>query len=324
MSEWEISTTKSDLVSIGTHQLFVSVSGPIRHLSEGSGVTTKDPVVICFPGSGESSSSWPRVQEGVSKFARIVLYDRSGLGRSDEAPDLPGKKAVAAAKELYALLKVTQISGPYILVAHSYGAIIAREFLHLSSDDVAGMVLADGATERQPEYFHLPDPNIDAVLGNLNFAEITGLKAGAQLSRDEWKTRAIDIFQRFKAYASETAAFYEVCATLREKKQLRRKVLGSRPLSIVKCCSAADYEKIYEAGVRAGNGTPEQQQKFRQWLDGWDNYSKMMQKEVLQLSTCSRWVDLPDCGHNINLWRPDVLVRETQWVIQNMASKPSL
>jgi hypothetical protein len=279
--------------------------------------------VIIFPGSGESSSSWPRVQEAVSEFARILLYDRTGLGQSDDAPHVAANRAATAAEELRMLLEVIQVPGPYILVAHSYGAIPSREFLHLKNDNVAGMVLADSATERQPEYFSLPNPNFIAVLGDLNYSQVTGLKAGSQLSREEWRTRAIDISKGAKAYAAEEGAFYEVCETLGKKNQLNKKVLGSRPLSVISCQSFKDYEKVYEAGVKAGNGTPEQQQKIRQWLDRWDSCAKELHRELLQLSSLTRWVEV-DCGHNINLLRPDAIVQETRWVIQNMATKSSL
>ncbi|CRG86280.1 hypothetical protein PISL3812_03285 [Talaromyces islandicus] len=323
MSEWEMSPTKSGLVSIGTHRLHVSVSGPVRRHSPLDGLHTNDPVVIVFPGSGESSSSWPRVQEVVSKFARIVLYDRSGLGQSDDAPHTAINQAATAAKELRTLLEVTQISGPYVLLAHSYGGVVCREFLHLKNEDVAGMVLADSATERQPEYFSMPNPDLLAVLGDLSYSQVTGLKAGAQLSREEWKARAIDISQRAKGYAAEVAAFYEVCETLGKKNQLNKKILGSRPLSVISCQSFKDYEKIYEAGVKAGNGTPEQQQKFRQWLDHWDDWTKELHRDLLQLSSLTRWVEL-DCGHNINLLQPDALALETRWVLQNIVTKPLL
>lgn len=323
MSEWEISPTKSGLVSIGTHRLHVSVSGPVRHHSHLDGAGGDDPVVIIFPGSGESSSSWPRVQEAVSKFARIVLYDRTGLGHSDDAPHVVTNQAVTAAEELRRLLEVIQIPGPYILVAHSYGGIVCREFLHLKNEDVVGMVLADNATERQPEYFTLPDPDLIAVAGNLNYAEVTGLKSGAHLSHEEWKTRAIDISQRAKGYAAEVGAFYEVCETLGKKNQLTNKILGNRPLSVISCQSFKDYEKIYEAGVNAGNGTPKQQQNLREWLDRWDGCAKELHRDLLQLSSLTRWVEL-DCGHNINLLRPDALVQETRWVIRNVATKSTL
>lgn len=345
---WETSPSRSSLVSIGTHRLYVSVSGPLRQprnhslqdereipsITSGAGLDfpttkswTKNPVVIIFPGAGESFSSWPRVQEGLSLFARTLLYDRTGLGKSDRyahafanrsesgAKEEETGKAVAAAKELCKLLEVISISGPYVLVGHSYGAVVAREFLHLRPHEIAGMLLVEGSTERQPEYFPLPNPNITALLGTLKFSEVTGLKANAQLSRDEWKTRAIEISQSFEAVQAEAAAYEEVCRQLGKKQQFKNRILGHRPLSVIKCQSSQDYERIYEAGLDAGNGTDEQRNEFRYLLENWDNWSTELQREQMQLSSHARWVEVPHCGHNVNLIRPDVIVQEVKWVL---------
>ncbi|MGM9458102.1 alpha/beta fold hydrolase, partial [Lacticaseibacillus rhamnosus] len=95
----------------------------------------------------------------------MVLYDRSGLGRSEPCP--AASTAVSAARDLYSLLNATNQRRPLVLVAHSYGGIVAREYLHLYPDEVAGMVLVESSTERQCDYFRLPDPNINALLGDL-------------------------------------------------------------------------------------------------------------------------------------------------------------
>lgn len=332
-STWETSLSLSSLVSIGTHQLFVSVSGPPRHarlqttaLDTGTvagydNTWTNDPVVIVFPGAGESSSSWPRVQESVSRFARILVYDRTGLGKSKSLPRNGSKDAgskgpaIIAADELCSLLDVLHITGPYLLVAHSYGAIVAREFLHLRSNQIVAMVLADASTERQPDYFRLPDPNMNAIMGNLKFSVVTGLRANAQLSSDEWRTRAIEISQSASAIQDEVAGYEKVCAQLGEKNQFKKCVLGNRRLSVIKCQSFLDYEKMYEAGVEAGNGTREQRQAFRGLLDKWDTWSEELQREQLQLSSNARWIEVSRCGHNINLLRPDVIVQEIQWAL---------
>jgi len=334
---WETSSSLSSSVSIGAHRLFVSVSGPHRHprlqttVSENGPVAgwynttwTNDPIVLIFPGAGESSSSWPRVQESVSRFARILVYDRTGLGKSESRANTNNDNnnnanskgaAITAAEELCLLLDALRITGPYALVAHSYGAIVAREFLHLRSNQVACMVLADASTERQPEYFRLPDPNMNAVMGNLKFSAVTGLRANAQLSSDEWRTRAIEMSQSASAIQAEVAGYETACRQLGEKNQFRETVLEDRPLSVIKCQSFRDYEKMYEAGVLAGNGTAEQRQSFRDLLDKWDFWSGELQREQLQLSSNARWVEISGCGHNINILRPDVIVQEIQWVL---------
>lgn len=305
--DWE-STTKSSLVSIGTHSLFLSVSGPPRH--------GNSPLVIIFSGAGDTISSYVAVSRLLTPFARLLLYDRSGLGRSEDGPNR--STAVVAAEELSTLLKVTGISPPYILVAHSYGATVAREFLHFHDNAVAGMVFADGSTEWVCQYFRIPDPNIIAVMGDLNFAQVTGLRADSKLSREEWRARAAERPRCMAASMAEAAAFVEVCETLGEKRQCEKRVMGERPVSVVRGNWARDYWRIYEKGVEMGNGTAEERKGFKELLDGWDGIDEEMQREQLKLSSRSRYVHVPDCGHNIQLVRPDVIVKEVRWVLENL------
>lgn len=337
MSAWDTSPSHSGVVSIGRHQLFASVRGPIRPANG------HQPIVLIFAGAGESSSSWSRVQEGIAQFARVLVYDRSGLGRSEERPASTASSsesadadadsnaaagdattATVAAAELRLVLRKAGIAGgPYILVGHSYGGIVAREFLHLvltdADDDdeaVAGMVLAEGSTERQHRFFRIPDPNILGVMGDLKLSEVTRLKALAQMSRDEWRVRAIEMAQGARAVQAEAAAFVGVCQTLAEKDQCRNRVLQDRPLSVIKCRSSLDYERIYRAGIEAGYGTNEQRRAFRNLLDRWDSICDDLQREQLKLSSQSRLIEVPDCGHNVNLLRPDVIVQEVRWVVE--------
>jgi pimeloyl-ACP methyl ester carboxylesterase len=304
---WD-TTTKSALVSINTHSLFLSVSGPPRHLGQ--------PIVIILPGAGDTAASYPAVERLVAVFARILLYDRSGLGRSEDGPNLPS--ATLAAKELNAALKSAGIPPPFVLVGHSYGGIVAREYLHLYQQDVAGMVLAESSTERQCQYFRIPDPNIVAVMADLNFAQVTGLRVDSKISREEWRFRAAEMSRRLTTSQAEADGFVGVCQTLAEKKQYERQAMGSKPVSVIRCNSARDYWKIYEKGVDMGNGTEEERRAFRELLRTWDEIDKDLKEEQVRLSSNSHYIHIPDCGHNIQLIRPDVLAEEIRWVLQNL------
>ena len=317
--DW-VSEKDSSLISIGTHSLWVSITGPPRKLG--------DPLVIFIAGAGDVASSYTALSPLVSSFCRILLYDRSGLGRSEPSPPLDDSAfpqslkspAVIAAEELHSLLETMQLKPPFVLVAHSYGAIIAREYLHLHGDDVAGMVLADGSTERQCDYFRIPDPNINAVLGDLKVAQVTGLRADARLTRDEWRARAIDISRGAITAQAEANddTFRLVCRTLGEKHQFQNRVMRDRPVSVIRC-SIQDFERIYEAGIEAGNGTTEQREAFRATLDRWLLIDQEVKEEQLQLSSNTHLVHLPDCGHNVHLTRPDVVAEEIQWILDHLS-----
>ncbi|KAL4916740.1 Alpha/Beta hydrolase protein [Aspergillus aurantiobrunneus] len=293
------------LISIGSHSLSASISGP----SPSSG-----PLVVFCPGAADVASSYVAVERLLRPSAPVLLYDRSGLGRSQKSPLGSGSSAVKAAGELKLLLRALGVTAPVILVGHSYGGVVAREFLHLFPADVAGMVLCDAATERSSEFFTVPDMNILAVLGGLNFARVTGLRGDTVLDDDEWRIRAREISTGHEAAQAEASSFVEVCETLKTKEQFRDRALGDRPLSVIHANSARDYERIYEKGVEAGNGTVQQRREFRELLDRWEDIDRGLQEEQLLLSETTHYVRLEDCRHNVHLVRPEVIVQEVQWV----------
>jgi len=304
--DWCTVPEHSGQISIGTHSLHLAISGPPRRASE--------PLVVVSAGAGDITASWLPVSRLVSATSRVLLYDRSGLGRSERGPN----RAVAtvAARELHDALTAAALTPPYIFCAHSYGAIVAREFLHVWPDEIVGMVLAEAATERQCQFFRVPDPNIAAVMGGLNFARVTGLRHEARLTVDEWRERAMVMARGGEASLEEAGAYVEVCETLGEKGQMEKEVLGARPLSVIRCNSKRDYERIYEKGVEAGNGSEEQREAFRKLLDTWEEADRDLKEEQLRLSSNSRLVYLPDCGHNVQLVRPDVVADEIRWVVE--------
>jgi hypothetical protein len=89
-------------------------------------------------------------------------------------------------------------------------------------------------------------------------------------------------------------------------------------LSIIRSCGRGDYEAIYDTGVQAGNGSLEQRKAFKGLLEKWDVVDKELKEEQLKLSRNSRLVFLPDCGHNVQLLRPDVVASEIRWVMDSI------
>jgi pimeloyl-ACP methyl ester carboxylesterase len=115
----------------------IDLGGHWLHLYEkGSGAS-----VILESGISASSLNWRRVQNEVARFAHACSYDRSGLGWSDlcNQPCTPR----ALARQLHVLLQAAQVPAPYILVGHSFGALIVRAFATEFRNESAGLVLVD-------------------------------------------------------------------------------------------------------------------------------------------------------------------------------------
>jgi pimeloyl-ACP methyl ester carboxylesterase len=85
------------------------------------------------------------VQTQVSKITKTFSYDRSGLGLSEILDTVRTYDRVAT--ELDLLLAHEAIPPPYVLVAHSYGGGIAREYYKQFPKKVAGFVFVDCAND---------------------------------------------------------------------------------------------------------------------------------------------------------------------------------
>ena len=230
----------SGLISIGTHKLYVSTSGPIR--------MPGDPLLIVFPGANAACESWEPVSSLLQDFVRVLLYDRLGLGRSEHGPNKDTGPIAAA--ELSMLLKALDLTGPYVLLAHSYGGCVAREFLHLHAGDVVGMVLSETGTETKCQY---------------------------------------------------------------AEEQYQRHVLGDCPLSVIRGESAFtarredDDVSVSDEQRRARDGM----------LEAMSKADEHLKREQLRLSRNSKFRNVPNCGHNVHLTRPDVVAEEVRWVLSN-------
>ncbi|MGH3840963.1 MAG: alpha/beta fold hydrolase [Pseudonocardiaceae bacterium] len=96
---------------------------------------------------GTPGSEWLGVQQGLAHHTGVYVYDRAGLGWSDPAP-WP-RTYPRMADELHQLLTAAAIPPPYLLVGHSTGGIIVRQFAARHPEGLAGLVLIDSSHEDQ-------------------------------------------------------------------------------------------------------------------------------------------------------------------------------
>lgn len=124
------SSGQGRLVDIGGRHLYLDCQG------------TAAPTVVFVAGLGDSGeATWRTVWGQVARNARACVYDRAGLGRSDPNPKTATYQA--ATDDLHTLLRRGHIPGPYVLVGHSLGGLLARLYAHQHPADVAGVVLVD-------------------------------------------------------------------------------------------------------------------------------------------------------------------------------------
>jgi thioesterase domain-containing protein len=111
---------------------------------------TGSPTVILEAGYTASgiSTYGPVIVPALARRTRVCTYDRAGDGLSDARPaKVRPLTGATQARELHTLLTVIGVGPPYVLVGHSYGGMITREFAALYPRQVAGMVLLDASSE---------------------------------------------------------------------------------------------------------------------------------------------------------------------------------
>lgn len=113
-----------------------------------TGAAHDGPLVILEAGGGSLSPQWARVQEEVAEFTQVLSYDRAGMGWSEGVTKV-GLQPDAPTTDLYDLLAALDMSGPYVFVGHSYGAVFVRMHAHATPEEVLGVVLVDPAHEEQ-------------------------------------------------------------------------------------------------------------------------------------------------------------------------------
>ncbi len=152
------------------------------------------PTVILEAGLRSRSDFWSERSEetrgvtvlpGVSRFTRVCTYDRPGTTLGTEAfsrstPVPMPRTAADAVVELHALLRAARLHGPYVLVGHSTGGLIARLYASTYPRGVVGMVLVDALSE----FLQGPlSPAQIAAYDEINNGPLPGLEGYADLEQ---------------------------------------------------------------------------------------------------------------------------------------------
>jgi len=106
----------------------------------GSGPVT----VVVIAGLHADHTMWRLVLGSFARTTRTCISDRPGLGLSPDRSPHATVNAGGHARELGALLAAAHVTGPLVVIGHSYGGLVARAFVARYPTRVKGLVLVEG------------------------------------------------------------------------------------------------------------------------------------------------------------------------------------
>lgn len=120
------------------HCQFVPINGGVvRACVSGDGPAT----VVLAAGAGQASGTWTHVVPGLAKCARVITFDRPGLGESP--PGQSPRTPTRIARELRTVVETLDLSGPLVLVGHSMGGVHVLRYATLFPEDIAAVAILD-------------------------------------------------------------------------------------------------------------------------------------------------------------------------------------
>jgi pimeloyl-ACP methyl ester carboxylesterase len=241
------------------------------------------------------SFNWGLVQPEVAEFTQVCSYDHSGIGWSDDGPKDSCSLRVS---EVHTALKNAGINGPYVLVGHSLGGLVARVYAGQYPDEVAGMVFADHAFVVNPPSDTTgppppPAPTPSSPVGGVAF----GIESDPNFSKLSVRDRELHRW-----------------AMAQTRNQT---VLRSNIRLVPDCIAEADeLAKEHPFGDKPLVDVSTDQ--FRS-----SDYVKL-QKELLSLSQNSKEIIAKKSGHFVIIDRPDVVIDAIRQVVLSVRNNAKL
>jgi pimeloyl-ACP methyl ester carboxylesterase len=285
------------LVDIGGRRLHLHCTG------------TGSPAVIVENGSDGFSVDWALVQPEVEKFTRICTYDRAGHAWSEGGPVRWAVEQTI--DDLHLLLRKAGVRPPYVLVGASIGGIYTRAYQRRYPEEVVGLVLDDPTSDEGLGY---RVKGKDKLIYEMSAADMR--EAFKPLLRTGWHrkppTKVEEPFDRLpkdlqaarlwaaRKFVAEDDVYQALVSAeswrqefiaLRRERLRQENPLGSLPLIVL--------------------GRKQSDWKTRQ----------RHLAELKALSSAGNLIIAKNSGHEIHLYRPELVVKAIREVVTAARAK---
>lgn len=258
------------------------------------------PYVIFETGFGsDSEQTWSAIQQDLPESFTSCYYDRLGHGYSDQVPTTFTTDEKSQVQE--ALIKHIGGDNPVIIVAKSYGGVIARRTMARGNLNLAAVIFVDSAHEYQHEIMRGkfdPIPEYVKVFQYVNAAlGLTDIKNIFKQYDSLMEKRVDQYYSSFK--------WAHILSTYRNEKGLYTPLADyNYDFGNLKMVVLSHDSEVYADSPR-----------FSQLAEFWPS----MQKSIVALSNNSEHIIVKGASHNMTADRPDFLVAKISEIAAGVA-----
>ncbi|MGS2719801.1 alpha/beta fold hydrolase [Paraglaciecola aestuariivivens] len=257
----------------------------VRYLCQGQG----KPYVFFETGFGsDSEQSWNEIVQSLPSTFTACYYDRLGHGGSD---NVPTTFSTEQKSQLQAAL-IQHIAGdqPVILVAHSYGGIIARRTAANAKINLAALILLDSAHENQ---HGLLQGKLEPIAEYVKVWHYLDAVLGVSAIKNMFKTYTSATSKRLDQYYA-SLQYAQVLSTYRNEKGFYT------PLAQFNY----DFGDLRLLVLSHDSATYANNPRFFKVTNQWQK----MQTSIAKLSSNSEHIIVKGATHNIPADAPEVVI----------------
>lgn len=284
------------LIDVGGYRLHANIQGK------------GDFTVVFDSGVDGIATHWEKVQPEIARHAVTISYDRAGLGWSETGRQPRSFKIMA--EELKLLLEAANVPAPYVLVGHSFGGVVARQFANAYPEQVAGIILVDSAHEEQfikrfPVEVREMAPKMIKSMKPMIWAFASGVPA--LLLNKMPLTPGL----------SKAAAEAERVVRLMSGKHMRT-VLNEMDAIVHRPPQPLDTLRDVPLMVLSHGVAQPAPNMSDEVNAAYEEVWQQMQRELAQISTNSQHVIVEGSGHDIQIERPQAVIDAVEQVMTSI------
>lgn len=272
-----------------------------RHLWVRGPADHDGPLIVVVACLGGSVLGWASITERLTPHAQVLLYDRSGLGWSD-ATRRWATSIDDMVDELAAVLAASEPPGPYLLVGHSIGGIVARQYAARCPGQVAGLVMVDSSHEQMDARLKAADPPPwwrawQPRWGNsvTQRARLLGLR---RLAYD------LGLLPSLRKNASKFVPEDYLDAEMSHDLGGNARWGDAAELAGLSNLAATPLRPVRDIALTVITGGPSESPQRQRWYPTWLE----LQTELVELSMRSNQVMAPNAGHHVHIDEPQLVV----------------